>query len=110
MPAANAADEAEPPIVLGLNRTQLGTAAGVGLWLGVGGGLAMRGATAGTGLGVLATIYVVHLVAEAAIAGGVYYFWSDEEPEEGPALTPIAGSSHRISGLGLATGKPQGGH
>src|SRR5262245_29042826 len=98
---------AEPgrPIVLGLTGSQLGTAAAIGGWLGGSAGLAIRGATAGTGLGLLATIYIAHLVVEAGIAGGVYYFWQPDDSEERDVILPPDDSGRRIMGLGFATGK-----
>jgi hypothetical protein len=106
---AEAADSplkmADRTVVYGLTVTQLATAAAIGGWLGGSAALATRRVSVGTGLGLLATIYVAHLAVEALVVGGVYFFWPGDAPPEDAGTTPTGGGPNpRISGLELANG------
>jgi hypothetical protein len=102
-------DEPEVPVLLGLSGQQLWMAAAVGGFLGGTLAITVRGATAGTGIGLLATIYIVHLVVEAGVVGGAYYLWPEGGTHEDPPI-PADESGRRIAGLGFATGAPRAGH
>lgn len=81
-------------MMLGLTGTQLAVSAGVGLGIGataafIAGGrlraLMASGTLAGLGVTTLAGIYVAHLLVEAILVGGVYYFWPSRGGDDQPS-------------------------
>jgi hypothetical protein len=81
-PAATFAGEVPPDarddsLVFGFTVTELALAVAVGAGVGAAGAVASSNVVAGAsvGFGTLAAIYVAHLVVEAAVVGGAYY-WS----------------------------------
>lgn len=88
----------------GLTTKQLVVAAVVGAGLGAAAAAVSGNVAVGTGVSVLAAIYVAHLAVEAIVVGGVYYFWPEKKkPSQatGQALA-LHSSSSQTAGLRLA--------
>ena len=91
-------------MILGLTATQLAIAAAVGAGLGVTAAVVSGNAAVGTGASLLAAVYIAHLAAEAAIVGGVYFFWpwgAEPKQQPEPALAHRA-AEPRLVGLEFA--------
>ena len=94
-PAATFAGELPPDardnsLVFGFTVSELALAVAVGAGVGAAGAVASSNIIAGAsvGFGTLAAIYVAHLVVEAAVVGGAYYWspwWPRGSEPESPA-------------------------
>ena len=97
--------------VLDIERVALAAiaGAGVGAIAATVSGNAVTGAAFGTFTGTLAALYVAHLLVEAVVVGGVYYFWPWESPRKsgppsGKAIRDMQPPPGNL-GLQLATGR-----